>query len=124
MTLVDNLNCSGETSCILLPAVCKYNAAHQANIASQQKVATLLWSLPSVSSILTQKGLQEAEADLGGILDVLFRYMGMPRRLSDFGIKRDQFGQLAENSMHDRWVLTNPAKLDKEEVAKILKMVL
>ena len=82
----------GETSCILLPAVSKYNSSH--NKPQQNKVAQLLWD--SSAGDLLQKELTK-EAGLGDVLDVLFRALGMPRRLSQFGIGRDKLDALAEN---------------------------
>jgi hypothetical protein len=41
-----------ETSCILLPAVCKYNAKHGGvNIRSRQKIVReILWGIPVAKS--------------------------------------------------------------------------
>lgn len=111
----------GETSCILLPAVCKYNQS--VNAAQQHKVREVLWSEPEVSRVLKAGGLS-GNADLGDMLDVIFRFLGMPRSLADFGIGEDQLGPLAENSLHDRWLPTNPRPVtEKAQVMEILEMV-
>ena len=111
----------GETSCILLPAVCKYNQS--VNAKQQQKVKEILRSDGEVHKVLQDAGLNE-EADLGDMLDAVFRFLGMPRTLKEFNIGDDQLGPLAENSLHDRWLPTNPRPLtEKAQVMEVLEMV-
>ena len=86
----------GETSCILLPAVCKYNKS--VNAKQQQKVKNVLCSEPEVLEVVKNAGLNE-EAELGDMLDAIFRFLGMPRSLKDFDIGEDKLGPLAENSL-------------------------
>lgn len=57
-------------------------------------------------------------------MDAIIRFLELPRTLSEFGIGEDKLEGIAEHSLHDRWVKTNPAPLDKEGVLEILKMVL
>lgn len=112
----------GETSCILLPAVCKYNES--VNAKQQQKVKDVLWSEAEVDSLLQSAGLKQDAADLGDMLDAIFRFLGMPRSLKDFGIGDDKLDLLAENSLHDRWLPTNPRPIhEKAQVMEILNMV-
>ena len=111
----------GETSCILLPAVCKYNKS--VNAKQQQKVKNVLCSEPEVLEVIKDAGLNE-EADLGDMLDAIFGFLGMPRSLKDFDIGEDKLGPLAENSLHDRWLPTNPRPItEKAQVLEILNMV-
>lgn len=112
----------GETSCILLPAVCNYNKT--ANADRQKKVKDVLWSEAEVASVLSDSGLDE-QADLGDCLDCIFRFLGMPRSLTDFGIGEDKLDALAQNSLQDRWLPANPIPLTrKAQVLEILKMVM
>ncbi|KAJ5180682.1 hypothetical protein N7492_003892 [Penicillium capsulatum] len=114
----------GETSCILLPAVCKFNAAHNANRDQQARVREFLIKDPAVSDVLQERAVDSATADLGDILDAIFRQLGMPRSLADVGVGRDQLDRLAENSLHDRMCRLNPFPLrEKAEVLEILEMV-
>lgn len=63
-------------------------------------------------------------SDLGDMLDAVFRALKVPRTLKDFDIGEDKLGTLAENSMHDRWIGTNPRPLTKtDQVMEILQMV-
>ncbi|CAL5867381.1 uncharacterized protein PFLUO_LOCUS1599 [Penicillium psychrofluorescens] len=114
----------GETSCILLPAVCKYNAAHNANRERQARVREFLIQDPVVSEVLRQRSVDVPAADLGDILDAIIRELGMPRSLADVGVGRDQLDGLAANSLHDRWCQCNPVPLkEKAQVLEILEMV-
>lgn len=67
----------GETSCILLPAVCKYNADRNANVGRQQKVTDILWKYPEMQDVLNTRGLREEEAQLSVVLDAIIRELGM-----------------------------------------------
>lgn len=57
-------------------------------------------------------------------MDAIIRSLELPRTLSEFGIGEDKLDSIAEYSLKDRWVQTNPAPLNKEGVLEILKMVL
>ena len=111
----------GETSCILLPAVCKYNQS--VNAERQQLVKDIFWGDEEVQKELQAAGLSK-DSHLGDMLDAIFRALGMPRSLKEFGIGEDRFDALAVNSLHDRWCATNPRPLtEKGQVLEILHMV-
>ncbi|KAI1187423.1 putative Fe-containing alcohol dehydrogenase [Nemania serpens] len=114
----------GETSCILNPAVCKYNYAKKANVARQDAVTKLLWQDAQASALFEKKGLKKESADLGDLMDVIIRALDLPRTLKEFSIGEDRLDGIAEHSLLDRWVQTNPAPLDKAGVLEILRMVL
>ncbi|KAK7990508.1 Fe-containing alcohol dehydrogenase [Apiospora arundinis] len=114
----------GETSCILLPAVCKFNYQRDANRERQHAIQKLLWEDKEARAIFEQQGLKQDGSDLGDLLDVFIRTLGMPRTLKEFGIGKDKLAGIAKHSLHDRWVKTNPAPLDEQGVMEILKMVL
>lgn len=109
----------GETSCILLPAVCRYNASKGANVLRQEKLARLLMESPHIRSLLSG-----GNNDLGSIIEALVKALGLPKTLKDVGISRDLFNTLAENSLLDSWAKENPVPLiRKEQVLEILEMV-
>ncbi|KAI1075338.1 putative Fe-containing alcohol dehydrogenase [Whalleya microplaca] len=141
----------GETSCVLLPAVCAFNYARDANRARQDAVAEMLWGLDDddkdyndemdgdvgekgeregattttgVREVFERRGLRRGQAQLGDLLDAVIRELGLPRTLAEFGIGEEKLEAIAEHSLQDRWVKTNPAPLDKEGVLEILRMVL
>ncbi|KAJ7625585.1 putative Fe-containing alcohol dehydrogenase [Roridomyces roridus] len=114
----------GHTSCILLPAVCKYNARHGANVERQKTLADLLWGIAEMRELAESVGLVAGVADLGDLLGVLVGGLGMPRTLAEVGVRRESFDQLAENSLLDVWCVTNPVPLtEKAQVMEILEMV-
>ncbi|KIX05062.1 uncharacterized protein Z518_05934 [Rhinocladiella mackenziei CBS 650.93] len=118
----------GETSCIMLPAVCKWNEKVGANVEKQADCKKVLLRSPIVRQLLEARyGTEQSnidKLDLGDILDVIFREMGMPRTLKDVGIGRDKMDGLAENSLKDHWIKTNAKPItEKEQVMEILEMV-
>ncbi|KAI2626451.1 putative Fe-containing alcohol dehydrogenase [Hypoxylon sp. NC1633] len=114
----------GETSCILNPAVCKYNYKKGANVERQDAIVETLWDDAKAREIFNQRGLDRKTADLGDLMDAIIRVLELPRTLKEFGIGEDKIGNIAEHSLKDRRVKTNPAPLDKGGVLEILRMVL
>lgn len=112
----------GETSCICLPAVCKYNVS--ANAEQQAKVCKVLWEEGTVAEVLRWRGLEDGRADLGDVLDAVISELGMPRSLRDVGVGPEKMDLLAENSLHDEWCKKNPTPLtEKAQVMEILEMI-
>jgi len=93
----------GYTSCIMLPHVLHFN--HPVNGEKQARV----------SEALGQPDEPAADAVAG-----LIAGLGLPTRLRDVGVKQDQLDLIAENSMHDRWIHTNPRKIDGPAVIRRL----
>ncbi len=85
----------GYTSCIMLPHVLRFN--EPVNAARQA------W----VSEALGHPGAQAGDA-----VAALIAALGLPGRLRDVGVPPDQLDRIAEESMHDRWIHTNPRKID------------
>jgi maleylacetate reductase len=85
----------GYTSCVMLPHVMRFNYA--VNAERQQLV----------SEALGRPG--EAAAD---VLAALIAELGLPRTLRDVNVSADLLDRIAEEAMHDRWVHTNPRKIE------------
>lgn len=112
----------GETSCILLPAVMKYNS--RVNADRQEIVKRILWEEPEIAAVLSKRDLQRDGTDAGDTLRAVFDELGMPRSLKQFGIGREKWEQLARNSLEDAMVKVNPIPMKKpEQVVEILEMV-
>lgn len=112
----------GETSCILLPSVCRYNA--KVNQSQQDQVLHILWAQSDVKSLLESKGLKKGKDDLGSSLDIIIRELGMPRTLREVNVGRDKLDKLASHSLDDKWCGTNPVPLtEKSQVLEILETV-
>ena len=93
----------GYTSCIMLPHVLRFN--QKVNAEKQARVSEALGH-PN-----------ESAADVVG---ALISGLGLPTRLRDVGVKEDQLDLIAVNSMHDRWIHTNPRKIDGPAVIRSL----
>ena len=93
----------GYTSCIMLPHVMRFN--HPVN-AERQKL---------VSEALGRPGEPAAE-----VLAELIAELGLPGSLRAAGVSAGLLDRIAEGSMHDRWVHTNPRKIDGPAVVRQL----
>jgi maleylacetate reductase len=93
----------GYTSCVMLPHVLRFN--HEVNADKQARV----------SEALGRPG--DAAADAVG---ALIAGLGLPTRLRDVGVGEDQLDLIAANSMHDRWIHTNPRKIEGPAVIRQL----
>ncbi|CAK1356566.1 hypothetical protein CB0940_12135 [Cercospora beticola] len=113
----------GETSCVLLPAVCRFNSP--VNGERQEKVKEIFWQDEEARKLFEEKALKEEEADLGTLLGCFISALGMPRSLKDVGVEgEEKLEMLATNALTDHWCETNPRPLKTEEdVRAILEMV-
>lgn len=111
----------GQTSCVLLPSVMKYNA--RINGDKQARLKRIMWTEAPIKAVLERRGLSEESNDAGDALDAIFRELGMPRSLKEVGVGRDQFEMLALNSLKDPCCKMNPIPLERtEQVIEILNM--
>ncbi|KAI1329113.1 Dehydroquinate synthase-like protein [Xylariaceae sp. FL0255] len=111
----------GQTSCILLPNVMKYNA--RVNGETQAKIKEILWNETDIAAVLTKHGLVKETSDVGDALRAIFNELGMPKSLKEVNVGRDKWDQLAENSLADKFCKTNPVPLKtKEQIMEILEM--
>jgi len=85
----------GYTSCVMLPAVMRWNKS--ANAERQALVA---------------EAMGEPGKDAGDALDVFIRGLGMPRSLKDVGVGAEHFDVIAEQAMRTNWVPRNPRKIE------------
>lgn len=113
----------GETSCVLLPAVCAYNMSaneeRQLTVCRIFKSDTDTW--PAIQQHLHT--LVKNVDNLPHILHAYFGLLGMPRSLAAVGVKEDQFEALAKNSLKDRHLPTNPIPITTaEQVVEILRI--
>ena len=95
----------GHTSCVMLPSVLRWNLP--ANEERQKRVG---------------EAFGQPEAAAGDLVEGLVRALGLPGRLSEVGVGKDRFREIAEKSMHDRAVLNNPRPIKgPEQVMEILE---
>jgi maleylacetate reductase len=93
----------GYTSCVMLPHVLRFN--HPVNAERQALVAAAL-GRPDDPAAEVVAGLIAA--------------LGLPQRLRDVDVKPEQLDRIAELSMHDRWIHTNPRKIEGPAVIREL----
>ena len=93
----------GYTSCIMLPHVLRFN--EPVNAARQA------W----VSEALGRPGDKAADA-----VAALIAGLGLPGRLRDVGVEQEQLDRIASESMHDRWIHTNPRTIDGPATVRTL----
>jgi maleylacetate reductase len=96
----------GITSCVALPAVLKWN---EGVADDRQKLVTELLGVKGKSASAAVKGLATT--------------LGLPTDLKAIGIRPDQFQAIAEHTMHDRGVRSNPRPIKgPEDVVAILEI--
>jgi alcohol dehydrogenase class IV len=96
----------GHTSCLMLPAVMRWNKP--ANADRQAMVAAAM-GCPG--------------EDAGDALDRFIASLGMPRSLGTVGVGREHFDRIGEQAMGTPWVPRNPRPIaGPAEVREILEM--
>jgi maleylacetate reductase len=85
----------GYTSCVMLPAVMRWNKAGN---AERQAL---------VASAMGQPGKDAAD-----VLDAFIRGLGLPRSLQDVRIGPENFDRIAEQAMGTAWIPRNPRKIE------------
>jgi maleylacetate reductase len=85
----------GYTSCIMLPAVMRWNACDNAD---QQMIVAAAMGYPGHNA-----------AD---VLDAFIRSLGMPRSLADVRVSPEHFDAIAEAAMRTNWIPRNPRRID------------
>ncbi|KAK4165570.1 alcohol dehydrogenase [Cladorrhinum sp. PSN259] len=120
----------GETSCVMLPSVLRWNFKNQGIGEKwveerQAKVRDAFWEDAIGAKALEARGLSRKEATAGDMVAAFVAELGMPGSLKDVGVGRDKLEGLAKNSMMDRCIPTNPVAItEKGELLKILEMAL
>jgi maleylacetate reductase len=96
----------GHTSCVMLPSVLRWNLP--VNAERQKRVG---------------EAFGKPDAAAGDLVEGLVKSLGLPGHLSEVGVGRDRFREIAEKSMHDRAVLNNPRPIKgPEQVMEILEL--
>ena len=96
----------GHTSCIMLPAVMRWN--RPANAERQRLVAA---------------AMGRPGEDAADVLDAFIAGLGMPRSLGAVEVGRQNFARIAEAAMQTPWVPHNPRPIaGPAEVQEILEL--
>jgi maleylacetate reductase len=54
------------------------------------------------------------------VVAALIADLGLPGRLRDVDVREDMLDRIAEGSMHDRWVHTNPRRIEGPATVRML----
>lgn len=96
----------GHTSCVMLPAVMRWNKS--VNAERQALVAA---------------AMGRPDEDAGDVLDDFIRGLGMPRSLREVNVGPEHFDRIAQQAMATPWVPRNPRKIEgPAQVREILDM--
>ncbi|MBH5403063.1 iron-containing alcohol dehydrogenase [Bradyrhizobium sp. CNPSo 4010] len=85
----------GYTSCVMLPAVMRWNARDN---AERQTIVAAAMGYPG--------------RDAADVLDAFIRSLGMPRSLADVRISPEHFDAIAQAAMRTNWIPRNPRKIE------------
>ncbi len=85
----------GYTSCVMLPAVMRWNAR---DTAERQMIVAAAMGYPG--------------HDAADVLDAFIRSLGMPRSLADVRVSPEHFDAIAEQAMRTNWIPRNPRKIE------------
>ena len=96
----------GHTSCIMLPAVMRWNKSVNAD-----------------RQALVAAAMGHPGEDAGDVLDAFIAGLGMPRSLGAVNVGPDNFSRIAEQAMGTPWVPRNPRRIDgPAQVLEILAL--
>jgi maleylacetate reductase len=96
----------GHTSCVMLPAVMRWNKPVNAD---RQALVVAAMGHPG--------------EDAGDVLDAFIASLGMPRSLSAVKVGPESFDRVAEQAMGTPWVPLNPRRIDgAAQVREILQL--
>jgi alcohol dehydrogenase class IV len=95
----------GYTSCIMLPHVMRWNL--EATRAAQARIAA---------------ALGRTDGDAAAAVGALVERLGLPTRLRDLKVGRDQLAAVARGALENMWVKTNPRPLrEPSELMRLLE---
>jgi maleylacetate reductase len=97
----------GYTSCVMMPAVLAFNSTVNGERQAE------------ISAALGAAGRPASE-----VLDGFIAGLGLPRRLRDVGVQREDLQRIATNCMLDDWTFSNPRPINgAQEIVPILESV-
>ncbi len=95
----------GYTSCVMLPHVMRFN--REATAKAQARIA---------------EALGKPGGDAAELVAALIAKLGMPTRLRDEGVKREDLERIAKGALENMWVRTNPRPIrDVSEIVGLLE---
>ncbi len=102
----------GVTSCIMLPHVMRFLEP-----VTQEQQASMAVVLAEA------QGDTEDGASAADLMERLFDQLGVPRRVSDYGVPRDKMAGVASAALGDIVVRESPRKVDERAINDLLETV-
>ena len=104
----------GYTSCTMLPHVMRYSLP--ATLEQQQMITETLGV--EISGLSVEEAAYRAPEEIGAMI----KGLGLPRRLRDVGVNREDFEPIAKDALRDMVVASSPRPVENEEtVIKLLE---
>ena len=99
----------------------RFEAAHRAAMTVLQQHGPDAEAFFVLAMIAVEHGNPGKAAE---VLDRFIAGLGLPRRLRDVGVKRDDLQRIATNCMKDDWTFSNPRTINgAQEIVPILESV-
>jgi len=105
----------GVANAVLLPAVVKRNINH-----SVEKYARLARAMGCDTTGMTP---DQAARSVLIMIDLMIDQLGLPKKLSDLGVSREDIPAMAELARADICMLTNPCTYEISEIIDIYQEV-
>ena len=111
-----------EAMNILLPHVMRCNLSHAATGYAELLPYMIGWE---AAAAIPAAGRAEALiAEVEKLSATLHQLSGLPRRLSEVGVKEEDFPRVAEGAVNDGALIVNPRMLDEAQVVELLRLAL
>ena len=109
----------GEAMTILLPVCMRYNEEY-----AEEDYSELLLYLSDADTYASTKKEDRAKKAISTVEDFIARIKGIApiaTKLSERGVKRSDFEEIAKRALNDGALIVNPRNADKDDILKILE---
>ena len=111
-----------EAMNILLPHVMRCNLSHATAAYAELLPQMIGWEVAAAIPAADRAAALIAEVEK--LSATLHRLSGLPRRLSEVGVKEVDFVRVAEGAVNDGALIVNPRMLDTEQIIDLLRQAL
>ena len=109
----------GEAMTILLPVCMRYNEEY-----AEEDYSELLLYLSDADTYASTKKEDRTKKAISTVEDFITRIKGIApiaTKLSERGVKRSDFEEIAKRALNDGALIVNPRNADKDDILKILE---
>lgn len=115
----------GETSCIMLPAVLRWNLKNGGDwVTNRQKIVfNAFWEDEEVAGALMEGNVNRDDSSTGDVVKAFVQKLGLPSSLKDVDVGPEKFDGLAKNALQDNMTAKNPVTIKgPQQVMEILQL--